>query len=46
MSLALMPVLTRDDVERPLHNHQPPPLPAAAADKIEAVVAEADKALA
>ncbi len=29
-----------------LHNHQPPPLPAAAADKIEAIVAEADKALA
>jgi trimethylamine:corrinoid methyltransferase-like protein len=29
-----------------LHNHQPPPLPAGAADKIEAIVAEADKALA
>jgi len=29
-----------------LHNHQPPPLPEGAADKIEAVVAEADKALA
>ena len=29
-----------------LHNHQPPPLPEGAADKIEAIVAEADKALA
>jgi hypothetical protein len=29
-----------------LHNHQPPPLPAGAADKIGAIVAEADKALA
>jgi trimethylamine--corrinoid protein Co-methyltransferase len=29
-----------------LHNHQPPPLPTGAVDKIEAIVAEADKALA
>jgi len=29
-----------------LHNHQPPPLPEDAAQKIEAMVAEADKALA
>jgi trimethylamine--corrinoid protein Co-methyltransferase len=29
-----------------LHNHQPPPLPDGAVDKIEAIVAEADKALA
>jgi trimethylamine--corrinoid protein Co-methyltransferase len=29
-----------------LHNHQTPPLPEGAADKIEAIVAEADKALA
>ena len=29
-----------------LHNHQPPPLPSGAADKIEAIVAEVDKALA
>ncbi len=29
-----------------LHNHQPLPLPEGAADKIEAIVAEADKALA
>jgi trimethylamine--corrinoid protein Co-methyltransferase len=29
-----------------LHNHQPPPLPAGAADRIEAIVAEADTALA
>ena len=29
-----------------LHNHQPPPLPEGAADKIEAIVAEVDKALA
>ena len=28
-----------------LHNHQPPPLPEGAAAKIEAIVAEADKAL-
>ena len=29
-----------------LHKHQPPPLPAGAADRIEAIVAEADEALA
>ncbi|NIQ87564.1 MAG: hypothetical protein GWN66_14160, partial [Pseudomonas stutzeri] len=29
-----------------LHNHQPPPLPAGAADRIEAIVAEADRMLA
>ncbi len=29
-----------------LHNHQRPPLPEGAADKIEAIVAEVDKALA
>jgi len=29
-----------------LHNHQPPPLLSGAADKIEAIVAEVDKALA
>ena len=28
-----------------LHNHQPLPLPEGAADKIEAIVAEADEAL-
>jgi len=29
-----------------LHNHQPPPLPAGAENRIEAIVAEADSALA
>jgi len=29
-----------------LHNHQPPPLPAGAADQIQAIVAEADRELA
>ncbi|MEE8390004.1 MAG: trimethylamine methyltransferase family protein [Anaerolineae bacterium] len=29
-----------------LHNHQPPPLPEGAADRIEAIVAEADRVLA
>jgi trimethylamine:corrinoid methyltransferase-like protein len=29
-----------------LHNHRPPPLPAGASDRIEAIVAEADRALA
>jgi hypothetical protein len=29
-----------------LHNHQSPPLPAGAADRIEAIVTEADKSLA
>jgi hypothetical protein len=29
-----------------LHNHQPPPLPPGAGEKIEAILAEADKALA
>jgi trimethylamine--corrinoid protein Co-methyltransferase len=29
-----------------LHNHQPPPLPAGAEEKIKAIVAEADRALA
>jgi hypothetical protein len=28
-----------------LHNHQPPPLPDGAAERIEAVVAKADRAL-
>ena len=62
MSLALMPVLTRHDVERihehsldllervgviyNLYNHQPPPSPPGAEEKIKAIVAEADRELA
>jgi trimethylamine--corrinoid protein Co-methyltransferase len=38
--------IVHDEALNILHNHQPPPLPEGAAEKIDAVVAQADKALA
>ena len=37
--------LVREEALDILHNHQPPPLPAGAEDKIEAILARADRAL-
>jgi hypothetical protein len=37
--------MVHDEALDILHNHQPPPLPAGAADRMEAILAEADQLL-